>query len=219
MKRMISIFISSVLLLLMSLGCQSSPNDLAIAPTSSLIWTNTKDMSKLTPLLFTRDDLGWEGGEYAPVPVEMPLGDVPAEDVAGVYLALEPRVDLPKGGSRRGSILGASQLVWIYSNEEKAVKSVEFERKRFTVGRENHPIRINLRLNNEIMGCRQAYDPDVGYHNYCNFMGQHGRYMTTAHMTVDGTVITLEDWVRFIQAIQDRMIAQVEKDMKGYPSP
>lgn len=213
-----SILILICLSILMTIGCQSNTGDLTPEPTSSLIWTTTKDINRLQPLLFIRDDLGWERGEYAQWPAEMSLRDIPAEDVAGVYLALEPRVDLPKGGSRRGSILGASQLLWIYSSEEKAIESIEFERERFSMGL-GKPMEIEPLLNNEITGCARAYDPDIKEYYNCNFMGQHGQYLTVAGMAVDGTIITLEDWGRFIRAIQDRMITQVEKDMDAYPSP
>ena len=217
-KRIIPTFILSISFLFMLIGCQSNPSDLAVVPTSSVIWTTTKDINRLRPLLFTRDDLGWEGGKYAQWPAEMSLWDIPAEDVAGVYLSLEPPVELSKGGSTRGSILGSSQLVWIYSSEEKAIEAIEFERERFSMGL-GKPMGVEVRLNNEITGCARAYNSDVkGYYN-CNFMGQHGRYTTTANMAVDGTKITLEDWSRFIRAIQDRMIAQVEKDVGNYPSP
>ena len=215
MKKMIAIYILSILVLP---GCQSTSNNLAVTPTTSLVWTHTKDSSIFTPLLFDRNDLEWEGGKYAFVQEEMSLGDIQAEDVAGVYLALEPRVDLPKGGSKPGSILGAHQLVWIYGSEEKAVESIEFERERFSMGL-GKPVGVEPRLNNEITGCGQAYDPDVKDYYNCLYMGQHGRYLTIAGMAVDGTVVTFEDWSIFIRAIQDRMIAQVEKDMEVYPVP
>ena len=206
-----------VLCMLLLIGCQ---NNLAITPTptSSLIWDTTKNPAEFTSLLFTRDDLGWQGGKYAFIQEEMPLRDIQAEDVAGVYLALEPRVTLPKGGSKPGSILGAHQFLWIYSSEEKAVESIEFERERFSMGL-GKPVGVEPRLNNEITGCGQAYDPDVKDYYNCLFMGQHGRYLTIAGMAVDGTVVTFEDWSRFIRAIQDRMIAQVEEDMEVYPAP
>ena len=215
MKKIIVIYALSVLMLS---GCQNVIYNLTVTPTTSLVWTHTKDLSMLTPLLFDRSDLGWQEGEYAFVQEEMSLGDVQAEDVAGVYLALEPRVALPKGGSKPGSILGAHQLLWIYSSEEKAIESIEFERERFSMGL-GKPVGVEPRLNNEITGCGQAYDPDVKDYYNCLYMGQHGRYLTIAGMAVDGTVVTFEDWSRFIRAIQDRMIAQVEKDMEVYPAP
>jgi len=216
MKKITAIYILSVLLLA---GCQNNPDDMAAVPTSSVVWTTTKNLDTFIPLLFTRDDLGWKGGKYAFEEEAMSLRDVvQAEDVAGVYLDLEPRVDLPKGRSKPGSILGAHQLVWIYSSEEKAAESIKFERTRFDVGLRD-PANIELRLSNEIIGCRMAYDPVVKDYYNCNYMGQHGRYLTVAGMAVEGTVVTLEDWSRFIRVIQDRMIAQVEKDGEVYPTP
>ena len=216
MKSVIIICMLSILLLI---GCQNYSDDVVIEATSSVVWTTTKNLDTFIPLLFTREDLGWKGGKYALEEEEMSLRDIfQAEDVAGVYLELEPRVDLPKGRSKPGSILGAHQLVWVYSSEEKAVESIEFERTRFGVGLKD-PANIELHLNNEIIGCRMAYDPVVKDYYNCNYMGQHGRYLTIAGMAVDGTVVTFEDWSRFIRAIQNRMIAQVEKERETYPEP
>ncbi len=53
--------------------------------------------------------------------------DIVAEDVAGVYWTLEPRIDLPKGGSRRGSILGASQLPGFIVVKKKLSKQLNLK--------------------------------------------------------------------------------------------
>ncbi len=74
---------------------------------------------------------------------------------------------------------------------------------------------VDPQLNNVITGCARAFDSDIKEHLNCSFMGQHGRYVTNINMPVDGTVVTLDDWHDLTNAIQNRMIIQVEKDREN----
>lgn len=46
----------------------------------------------------------------------------------------------------------------------------------------------------------------------CNLKIQHGRYVTTGGMTVDGEIITVADFEVFINVIQDRLLEQVASE-------
>lgn len=203
-KIVIEVLVFAVYLMLP--GCQSPDAATSATPSN---WMQTQDIAALRPLLFTREDLGWTDGSYREEMTNLLNRDyVPADDVAEVYLLLNPPIEGPKGYYKKGSILGAGQTVWVYPDEATAMQSIEAERERFSIV-VGESMGVKPRLNNVITGCRQARDPEIGNYYNCNFMGQHGRYLTTVNMTVDEKEITFEDWTTLINAIQDRLIAQV----------
>lgn len=206
-KIIIGILIFAVYFILP--GCQS-PDAETLATSSK--WVQTQDIDALRPLLFKPEDLGWTGGRYVEKTTDLlNMEFVPADDVAEAFFELDPSVEGSKGYYRKGNILGTGQTICVYSDEARAIQSIEAEKERFSVAI-GKSVGVESLLNNVITGCRQARDPEIGDYYYYNFMGQHGRYLTIASMTVDEKEITFEDWTTFTNAIQDRLIAQVNKE-------
>lgn len=203
-KIIIGILIFAVYFILP--GCQSPDAETLATPSK---WVQTQDIDALRPLLFKSEDLRLTGGRYVEKTTDLlNRSFVPAGDVAAAFFELDPSVEGSKGYYKKGSILGAGQTIWVYPDEATAMQSIEAERERFSVAI-GKSVGVEPLLNNVITGCRQARDPEIGNYYYCNFMGQHGQYLTIASMTVNEKEITFEDWTTLINAIQDRLIAQV----------
>lgn len=182
-------------------GCQPATSQ-EPTPTSSFN-RFTKDIEGIRPLLFKPEDLGMTEDYYYENTQELLDRDIPADDVMQASIELGPR------GRHGTGPYGALQQIWVYRNEEQASQVIEYERDRFGLHL-GELTGFEPRLTNVLSGCKAQED-----YEYCNFMGQHGRYVIFANMIVGGkggidTVLTIEDWGNFINAIQDRVIQQVD---------
>ena len=206
-----------VLILLM--GCQISALNPSSFGTPTPSWgVQTKDADYLRPALFKEEDMNWEVGTYREMTAglnndwEFNEGKFYADDVMGAVLEVYPSVRAPKKGYQRGGFLSAGQTIMLYVDEATAIRVGELEKERSErigiIGTQNGEPRLNI----VVESCWGGYNKDVGNYQNCNFWGQHGRYVMLANMTVDGEIITMEDWSKFIDVIQDRLIAQVEKE-------
>ena len=220
MNQWREVFLLPLILIILS-SCQSFSLDsfepsTYSTPTPS--WgVQTINPEYIRPTLFSAEDLNWEVGTYR----EMTAGLINhwtfdegvfiADDVMGALIEVSPGVWRAKGGYISGGEKNASQDVMLYADESTALLVGELGRERSEsfglTGYENADPRLNI----VVERCWRASGTDGEYQN-CTFWGQHGRYVLSARMTVDGEIITMNDWVVFLNVIQDRLIAQVERE-------
>lgn len=176
---------------------------------------STKDPDSLRPALFKAEDLDWPQNQYKEVTENLWVieDQVPADDMMEADTAAMPD-PFARGKSPTNRYI-AYQTLYKYSDEETAIKAYAKEAERYVVGMGPFPENVYFipKLNNLITGCRNSYSPEeLGYYRTCEFLGQHGRYMTVAYMVVDDKVIQIKDWDNLINAVQDRLMAHVEQE-------
>ena len=213
--------------LILSTGCKHQPGQLVVSasPTPSL-GVQTKNPDHLRSLLFKEDDLNWGLGIYREETAglinnwgfvaesfeeEFDEEDLVPDDIMGANLYINPSRWTPKGYTI-GSPIGTRQEVWYYAEETFAQQAGRMDKIRSNrigiIGTEN----ITPRLNLVVESCWSARDSQVGEYQNCHFMGQYGNYVTTASMFVDGKKLTIAHWIELVDVIQDRLVAQVEKE-------
>ena len=177
--------------------------------------TSTKDPDSLRPALFKPEDLDWPENQYKEMIENLWVieDQVPADDMMEATTAAKPD-PFARGKSPTNHYV-AFQTVYQYADEDTAIKAFSKESERYIVGMGPFPENVYFvpKLNNLITGCRKSYEPEeLGYYRTCEFLGQHGRYMTMASMVVDDEVIQIEDWEDLINAVQDRLMVHVEQE-------
>lgn len=189
------------LVLIFSIGCISERSNVQQTTDVSASSRSTQNVDEIRPLLFKPEDLDMKSEFYYEITDELLELGTPVDDFMKATIELSP-----KGRDGIGAY-GAAQDVLVYSGDEQAIQVFENEKGRFSLSL-GELRGFTPRLTNVISGCRLQEG-----HEYCKFLGQHGRYIIFANMVVEGNgdfVLTMEDWGNFINAIQDRVIQQVE---------
>lgn len=197
--RLINLFVG--LVLIFSIGCISQRSNDQQTTAELASSRNTKNVNEIRPILFTPEDLDMRSEFYYEITDELLELGTPVDDFMKATIELSPR------GRDGIGAYGAAQDVLVYSVDQQAIQVFENEKERFSLSL-GELRGFTPRLNNVISGCRLQEG-----HEYCKFLGQHGRYIIFANMIVEGNgdiVLTMEDWENFINAIQDRVIQQVE---------
>ncbi len=190
-----------------SVSCQTQIADDQQSTAASSFSRHTVNIESIRPLLFQPEDLGFAEENYEEITDELLDLDqsIPAADVITAALYLGPN---DRYGTRP---YGALHNIWVYSNEEEALQVFHNNSDTFTLSL-GDSTGFEPRLENVLSDCKPRND-----YEFCNYFGQHGRYLILANMAVgkegfDDNVLTMEDWGNFIYAIQDRAIRQVELD-------
>ncbi|MBE2221898.1 MAG: hypothetical protein IAF02_10175 [Anaerolineae bacterium] len=227
MKEYVKLTWVLILSLILLTGCayETGQRVASASPTPSL-GVQTKSPDNLRPLLFKEGDLNWGLGIYREETAglinnwgfvaefyeeEFDEEDLIPDDIMGANLYIDPSRWTPKGYTR-GSPIGTYQEVWYYAEETFAQQAGRMNKIRNNqigiIGTEN----ITPRLNSVVESCWSARNSQVGEYQNCYFLGQYGNYVTTASMFVDGEKLTIAHWIELVDVIQDRLIAQVEKE-------
>lgn len=208
-SRLIKLHVLALFGWLIFAACQSATTPAQSPP------INLKDPLEFRELLFKADDLGWPVDSYDTRQDDdhKPFQSEPMIVVAAGATARSNPVN-PKTSVRyRDDPLAAAQILFVYMDRQIAAKVFE---EFATLGGgwplgayQPESVQFKPKADNVSWVCWE-----IGGSRYenCNLLIQHGRYVATAGMTVDGEIIAFADFEVFINVIQDRLLDQVAKE-------
>lgn len=179
--------------------------------------TNPENPVEFSLLLFRAEDLGWPVDSYD-VRQDDDLKPFQSEPIIVVTAGATARSNPinPKTGLRyRDDPLAAAQILFVYLDKQSAAEIFEeFEIRDgdlyiSTGSYKSESIQFKSKVDNISWACWKIGGSKS---ENCTILVQHGRYVTTAGMTVDGEIITFADFEVFINVIQDRLLEQVANE-------
>lgn len=153
------------------------------------------------------EELGWSSGytKYMSSALN-PSPSVAIENVSGINLSFSPLRD-GKGAPRHD--YRASQVVYVYSDEQTASKAFEeMQQPGESVGVIWQPLPLDdeLKMDTGVIWCRRGPSEFMGEVLSCQIQIQHGRYVIWSWMQIDGKWVTNEDWEVMLDLIQQRLV-------------
>lgn len=153
------------------------------------------------------EELGWSSGyfEYESLTVNL-SPSVPMVSFSGINLSFLPR---PEGKYPPPADFRAGQNVYIYSDEQTATKAFEEMKRGGELGGtiwQTLPLEDELKMDTAIGECNRGSSVASGEYLRCKVQIQHGRYVIRFSMVMDGKQVTVEDWEKMVDLIQERLV-------------
>lgn len=161
----------------------------------------------LTPLLVQPEDMGWPANSYFEREESYPPEtEIMPEAMAGAGIGPTP---LPSRRPTNISSFRTSQEVWMYAEEVAASQNFNFmvARYEYAFQSKGHPVALP-ELTNSWWDCRHGlYSMQDGSYSQCFVLAQKENILVLAIMPINGQMITMEDWDRFVTKIHWRLVA------------
>lgn len=203
----------SMMLLLLLAACQEPSGGIRITPT-----VVSEPSDDVLSMLIQLEDMGWPKGDYiATTDILNLFPDFPIENMVGTSFSAIPTVRTSKGTTvpdiRRGG-----QEIYVFPKEEQAVQAFIsiHERQVSNSGVQICPINTP-KTDRSYSWCSEGFAGDIGEYLGCEAWFQHGRYLVSVVIVIDGKVVTEADWNKMLNLVQDRLVAQIEQETAVSP--
>jgi hypothetical protein len=172
--------------------------------------TEVSGSENLRPLIVQPEELGWTDGSSSDSTsiFELPLM---AESKEALGVRLSPFPSHPRYGAPDDHRV-AIQYAFTYGDTQVASQVFNKERDLMLKlgGWESYDGIFDPGLENSFVGCREQFDGEFGQTQVCIVMVQYDRYLIQGSMLIDEQVITMQDWVIFLELIQVKLLERTQ---------